>query len=592
MPSQRGKPRVWWGSGLAPTVEWPGVTIEIPAVWVAASRRWESPDGRYYFDRSAADKAVDFFPTFLQHHIGAFAGQPFELLPYQVKLLTRPLFGWKRATDGLRRFRRLTLFAPKASGKSPWGSGTGLYLLLFDGEPAAEIYALASDREQARVVHRDGQVMIEGSPELAARCEVMRDSIYVSSTHSTFKVLSADSTGHHGWRPHGIIIDEIQLQRNRDQVEVARHSMSKRRQPLLLLLGHAGVDDESIGYEEFEYAKAVIAGTLTDEELLPVIFEAAETDDWQAEETWKKVNPGYGTTIQPEGLAAEAREAANEPRKLNDFLRFHLNRWTNQATAWLPIDWWTACETPGLEPASVAAHEAYAGLDAAQSIDYTALAVVVRLPLPSGTTPTTAPVTDETGVTTDRPLDYSIAVFPFYWLPEETMREREKTDGLPLSLYKSRGQLFTTPGATISADQVFRDITTRIAPQFPRLRTIGFDPAFAADISQRLSAAFSMVECPQNYNFMTAPCYTFEGLLKGRRVQHAGHPLLGWNISNVEVKRDEAGRLRPVKPKVVGSHRKRIDGVVALLMTLSMLGRQAPLEAPKEYQMMVFGGRR
>src|SRR4030095_1194033 len=133
--------------------------------------------------------AVDFFPTFLRHHIGGFAGQPFTLLPYQIKLLTRPLFGWKRTSDGLRRFRRVTLFAPKASGKSPWGSGTALYLLLFDGEASSECYALASDREQARVVHRDAQVMLEGSPELAARCEVLRDSIFVPATNSTFKVL-------------------------------------------------------------------------------------------------------------------------------------------------------------------------------------------------------------------------------------------------------------------------------------------------------------------------------------------------------------------------------------------------------------------
>jgi hypothetical protein len=49
---------------------------------------------------------------------------------------------------------------------------------------------------------------------------------------------------------------------------------------------------------------------------------------------------------------------------------------------------------------------------------------------------------------------------------------------------------------------------------------------------------------------------------------------------------DEAGRLRPVKPKAIGQQRKRIDGVVALLMGLSMLRRAAP------YQIVVFGGGR
>ncbi len=590
MLSRPSKP--WWGTGRAPSVEWPGVTIEIPAVWSPASRRWESPDGRFYFDRTAAERAVDFFPTFLKHHIGQFAGQAFTLLPYQVKLLTRPLFGWKGASDGLRRFRRVTVFAPKASGKSPWGAGTGLYLLFFDGEQGAECYALASDREQARVVHHDAQIMIEGAPDLAARCEVLRDSIFVPATNSTFKVLSADATSAHGWRPHGVILDELQLQKNRDLLEAARRSMSKRRQPVLILMGHAGTDDESIGYEEYSYAKGVIAGTLTDETLLPVVFEASETDDWQSPETWKRVNPGFGVTIQTAGLAMEAAEAANEPRKLNDFLRFHLNKWTNQATAWLPLDWWTACEAPGLTSAPLVAHEATAGLDMAQSIDYASLVVTVRVPLPAGETPTTADVIDETGAATARPLDYSIAVFPFYWLPEDMMREREKTDGLPLSLYRDRGLLFTSPGATLSADQVYRDITTTIAPQFPRLRVIGYDPAFAPDVAQRLSASFETLEIPQTYNYMTAPCYTLEGLLKARRLRQAGHPILRWNVSNVEVKRDEAGRLRPVKPRVTGSHRKRIDGVVALLMGLSMLTRQAQTAPAPQYQIQVFGSRR
>lgn len=592
MPSKSRAPKPWWGAGVAPHLEWPSVTIEIPARYAADRRRWESPDGRYWFDRAAADAACDFFPTFLTHHIGQFAGQPFHLLPYQIKLLSRPLFGWKRTSDGLRRFRRVTLFAPKASGKSPWGSGTGLYLLLFDQEPASEIYALASDREQGRVVHTDAKTMIEAAPDLAARCEILKDSIFVSATNSTFKVLSADATSAHGWRPHGVILDEIQLQKNRDLLEVARRSMSKRRQPVLILMGHAGVDDESIGFEEFSYAKGVIAGTLTDETLLPVVFEMAEGDDWQAEDTWRKVNPGYGVTIQADGLAMEAREAANEPRKQNDFLRYHLMKWTNQSVAWLPLDWWTACEVPTLSSTSFSSYESTAGLDMAQSIDYASFVVTVKVPLPAGELVTTAEVTDETGTTTAQPLDYSIAVFPFYWLPEEMMYEREKIDGLPLTLYRDRGLLFTSPGATISADQVFRDITTTIAPQFPRLRTVGYDPAFAPDVAQRLSASFAVMEIPQTWNYMTGPCYTLEGLLKARRVAHAGHPILKWNVANVEVKRDEAGRLRPVKPRVLGSHRKRIDGVVATLMGLSVLNRQpAPVPAP-QYSVTVLGGGR
>lgn len=590
MASRSKKPAPWWGDGLAPHLEWPGVTIEIPAVWRAESRRWESPDGRYYFDREAAERAVDVFPTFFKHHIGEHAGRPFDLLRYQCNLLTRPLFGWKRL-DNFRRFRKVLLFAPKGAGKSPWCSGTGIYLTFFDNEPAAEIYALAKDKDQAKVVFGDAQIMIETAPELAERCEVLRDSIYIKSSRSTFKVLSADAGGHAGWRPHGVVLDELQEQRSRDQLEVAKKSMPKRRQPVLILAGHAGVDTESIAFEEVQYAQGVINGTLQDDQLLPVIFAARDDEDWQSEATWRRVNPGYGVTVQASAIAQEALEAKNEPRKLNDFKRYQLNIWTNQSTAWIPNEWWNECTVPTLDAAAMKGFDAAAGLDMAQSIDYCSFVVTVRIPLPNGDTITT-PITDETGDTSEQPLDFSIAVFPFFWLPEERRIEREREDGLPLSLFKSRGQLFTSPGATVSADQVHRDIATKVLPLFPRLRTVGFDPAFAPDVAQRLSAQVDVLEVPQNFNQMTVPCYALEGLLKARRVQHDGHPILRWNVANVEVKRDEAGRLRPVKPRITGQHRKRIDGVVALLMGLSVLARQAPAREPS-YQMLVLGsGRR
>ncbi len=174
-------------------------------------------------------------------------------------------------------------------------------------------------------------------------CEVLKDSIYCAATRSTYQVLSSDAATKHWFRPHIVIFDELHAQRNRDLYEALKKSMVKRRQPLMIILTHAGDDDEGICFEEYQYAKGVLSGTIPDDTCLPVIFEATPEDDFNDPVVWRRVNPGHGITVKADGIATECQEALAEPRKRNDFLRFHLNRWTNQATAWIPVEWWDAC---------------------------------------------------------------------------------------------------------------------------------------------------------------------------------------------------------------------------------------------------------
>lgn len=567
-------PRVpWWGPGPAPHRRWPGVTIEIPATWAAARQRWEMPDGAYYFDAEAADKACDFFPTFLTHHQGEWAGQAFELGDYQ-RILVRAVFGWKRTSDGLRRFRKVFLFVAKGNGKSPLGSGIGLYLALCDEERGAEVYAVASDKDQARIVHDSAKVMVEQSADLGALCEVLRDSIYCPQARSFYKVLSADSAGKHGVRPHGVVFDELHAQRDRDLFEALERSLVKRRQPLLLMLSHAGDDDEGICAEEYEYAKRVLSGTIRDETYYPMVFEAGPKDDWALPATWAKANPHLGITVKRDGFEAACRAAQEEPRKRNDFLRFHLNRWVGQALAWIPVEWWDErCRTEFRDQDLVTLACA-AGLDMAQKIDFAAFVVdcIEFLPQQKDVLEVVVGEEGQERQTVSMSLNYRVYSRAFYWLPEDSLRERERESGLPLSVWRDQGHLVATSGASIDYDRVYRDITEKIAPRFPLLKQgqIGYDPAFATDIANRLRdrAGFTTVEVLQNYKHLSEPCQVFEALVKAGRWRHDGHPVLRWNVENVAVKRDDAGRIRPVKPRR-GS--RRIDGVVAAIMGLSRL---------------------
>lgn len=575
----------WWGAGAPPAELWPGVTLEIYPEWSSRNDRWESENGRFFFDAAAADKACEFFPDLLRHHIGEFAGQPFVLMEYQVKLLTRPLFGWKQASDGYRRFRKLFGFIPKGGGKSPWAAGTGVYLARCDGEAAAEVYALANDRNQARTVHTNAKYMVEDSPLLSDGVEILKDSIYWVASRSAYMVLSSDASSAHGKRPHGLIFDELHGysgDRDRELFEALKKSLIKRRQPVLVMISHSGTDDEGVCHEEYEYAKGVLGGLIPDRTHLPVIFEAQKGDDWTSPAVHARVNPGYGITVKADAVETECLEATSDPRKQNDFKRYHLNVWVNQATAWIPIEWWDACEGP-MDDAELATLECAAGLDLAQKWDLACFAVVFRRYLSSGdTVALKVAVEDEaTGKADTKVIDlnYQLFVRPFFWIPENTMRQHEKEDGVPYSKWVKDGLVVATEGDVIDYSRIYKDITTKIVPKYPKLKEsmTGYDPAFATDLATSLGdkdkGGLQVLEVLQGYKMLSEPSQVMEALIKGKRVRHDGHKVLRWNWSNVTVKTDDSGRIRPFKPR---NATKRIDGAVAMIIGDKALSMQPP----------------
>ena len=100
-----------------------------------------------WFDEDAAQHVIEFF-GWLKHSKGEWGGQSFQLEPWQ-QFIVGCLFGWKRV-NGLRRFRTAYVEVPRKNGKSTLASGIGLYLLVADGEPGAEVYTAATKRDHAR----------------------------------------------------------------------------------------------------------------------------------------------------------------------------------------------------------------------------------------------------------------------------------------------------------------------------------------------------------------------------------------------------------------------------------------------------------
>lgn len=561
----------WWGAGAPPTERWPGVTIEV-----------DDRVGRYRFDEKLADRVCAFFPRYCSHSKGEFAGKPFEPLDYQTHLILRPLFGWVRSNDGLRRFQKVYIQIPKKNGKTQLIAGLALYMLLADNEPGAEVYVVAADRDQARILFMAAKAMVEANEQLKKRCIVYRNQIVRADDPTAFfQVLSSEAASKHGPNIHCLIIDELHAQPDRELFETLTRGIIARRQPLIIEITTAGDDDESICFEEYDYAKRVLSGTIDDERFLPVIFEATDQDDWTSPEVWTRVNPGLDVTIRRDQIAAFANEAMNEPRKRNDFLRYHMNRWVNQATAWIPVEWWDACDEPLPPDEELRQYQCANGTDMAQKIDLAANVTVFKLPLAEPVKDSSVEILsqdEETGKVTTRTVDlnYRIAILPRFWLPEDTLKERAAKDRIPYDVYHEQGLLDVTEGTVIDEEAIVRSVKDKrtgegLVKRFPLLKQgqFGYDPAFATSVALQLaSMKLTTVEVLQNYTHLNEACQVFEALVKSGRVIHGGHRLLRWNVENVAVKRDDAGRIRPVKPRKAT---KRIDGVVATLIALSRL---------------------
>jgi len=505
--------------------------------WIASEADERAVREGYRFDFQAAERVRTFFQRFLHHSKGAWAGQPFDLLDWQWRIVIAPLFGWKRP-DGTRRFRRGYIEVPKKNGKSTLFSGLSLYLLVADREPGAEVYSAAVDRDQASIVYNEAANMVECSPHLSTRLSVVRSTKRIADhrTHSFYKALSADVPAKEGLNAHAVLIDELHAQKTRELWDTLRYAGAARRQPLHLSITTAGYDRHSICREQHDYANNVLEGVIEDPSFFAFIAAAAKDDDWTDPDVWRDANPSFGVTIQSDQFAEDCREAQESPAKENSFRRYRLNQWTEQDVRWLNMDKWDAC---GGDPGDLEGQACYGGLDLSSTTDVSALALVFPR------------------------KDGYFSVLPFFWVPEEGAHHRERRDRVPYLQWIREGHMDVTSGEVVDYDVIRRQI--KQLGELYDIREIAIDRWNATQLASQLTDDdFEIVAFGQGYASMNSPTKKLEEVVLAHKLRHGGHPVLRWMASNVSIETDAADNWKPSKKKSI----ERIDGIVALIMGL------------------------
>lgn len=490
-----------------------------------------------WFDEDQAKIAVAFFHI-LKHSKGEWAGQTLKLEPWQQFIIWN-VFGWKR-DDNTRRFRSSYLEVARKNGKSTLAAGVGLYLLLADSEPGAEIYTAATKRDQARITHSEATRMAKASAQIRKSVNIYKDNIHIIDTASKFEPLGADSDTMDGLNVHGAIVDEVHAHKTRDTWDVLETATGSRRQPLMFAISTSGFNRQSLCYELNEYSQKVLRGVIEDDSWFGLIYTLDDGDEWDDARVWLKANPNLGVSKKWDDMRRKAKRAQEMPSALNSFLRRELDVWTQSDTKWVNWDCWLKCGR-AVDPAGLRGRTCYGGLDLSSTIDIGAWVLVFP------------PETED---------DFYQVLCRFF-VPEDSMHERSHRDQVPYEAWVRQGYLTVTPGNVIDYAWIFDQIDEDA--QDYDLQEIAFDRWGATKIIQAIEErGLTCVQFGQGFVSMSPPMKELEKLILSEKLAHGNHPVLNWMADNLVARIDPAGNIKPDKEKSI----EKIDGMVALIMGL------------------------
>jgi phage terminase large subunit-like protein len=463
-------------------------------------------------DGEFAAEFAETFGSVGKDGIAGRAGDALRLRGWQKELL-KCLYA--RDENGGLLAQTALVGMPRKNGKSALSSAAiGLYSLIAEGVNGGEVIAVAAEKEQARIVFGEAKRMVENS-ELNDLCQIYKDSIYVPSTNSVFKVVSAEAYSKEGLNPSRIIMDELHAHKNRDLYDVFSLAMGNRGKiAQLLAITTAGVKsdstgEDSIAYKLYQYGKQVASGEVADPAFFMAWWEAPQDADHRDPAMWAVANPGFDDIV-----SADDFESAVKRTPEAEFRTKRLNQWVSSQISWLPTGTWDACVDDGvLDPDA----QYILGFDGSFSGDST---VIVACSIP------------------------------------------ETEDDLPrLTLVRAWEKPADADDSWRVNIQDAEDAIGEFCRNY-KVREVACDPyRWQRSMEVMADKGSPIVQWPStSARRMVTACAKFYDAVVEKRLVHDGDPLLARHLSNAVVKKDNLG-VRIVKENRASS--RRIDAAVA-----------------------------
>lgn len=498
----------------------------------------------YFYSPARGNHILEFAENYCRHSKGKYGGQPVRLELWE-KAHLATVFGFVD-DDGLRKYRESLLIVGKKNGKSLLASVVGLYMLMADGEPGPEVYAVATKKDQSKIIWLEAKRMIRKSPALSKRAKTLVAEIDTEYNDGVFKPLASDSDTLDGLNVHCVLMDEIhQWKQGKALYDIMADGVSAREQPLDYITSTAGTIREDIYDQKYEEAEMVINGYedpdgYKDEHFIAFIYELDSRKQWTDEKCWKMANPGLGTIKNYNTLKAKVEKAQKNPVLVKNLLCKEFNIRETSSEAWLTFEQANNTETFDIE--ELKPRYGIGGVDLSATTDLTAAKVIFKVP-----------------------NDERIYVLSMYWMPEDLVEKRVQEDKIPYDVWIEKGYVRTCRGNKIS----YRDVKAwfvEIQEKYDiYLNLIGYDSWSAAYFVEDMQDYFgknTMVPVIQGKKTLSQPMKRLGADLENHLIVYNNNPVDKWCLCNTAIDIDKNDNIQPIK---TSKPRRRIDGTAALL---------------------------
>lgn len=493
--------------------------------------------GQYIFDESKANKPIEFIERFCKHSKGEWAGKPVILELFQ-KAYISALFGFIDKETGLRRYKESMFYVARKNGKTTMLSGIAAYMMIADGEGGAEVFSIATKKDQARLLFDETHNMIKQSPDLSKHIKKRKSDLYFPLTMSRLQPLGKNSDTLDGLNAHCVIMDELHSIKDRNLYEVMKQSMSARREPLMIMITTAGTVRECIFDDMYEYACNVVDGTFQDDTFLPILYELDKKEEWTDPKAWPKANPGLGIIKKIDDLEVKVERAKNNPKDLSGVLTKDFNIRDTISSAWLTFDDLNNNETFDIKDFKNC--YAIGGADLSITTDLTCATLLL--------------------MDKDTHKRY---IHQMYWLPRDSFEKRVQLDKIPYDKWLQRDLLRLCNGNSIN----YSDVTAWFNEL---LNNYGITPlwiyydSYSAKywVEEMEQHGFKMQRCIQGARTLSLPMQMMGADLQAKKINYNNNPILKWCLTNTGVETDRNGNIVPIKNQAA---KQRIDGMASML---------------------------